>query len=1140
MMVAPSDLAKDHKPIAVGSLAKKARTLENQPVEDPPATRFTWTIINFSRLKTKKLYSEIFVSSGYKWRGLIFPKGNNVDYLSLYLDAADSDSSPYGWSRHVQFSMTLIDQINSRHSVKKDTEHRFNAQIKDWGFMSFLPFSKLYNPRRGYILNDTCIITIEVSVLKNESETRVVRKVKKIKLDEEKGREEEIERESGGAGGEEKEGEMCGEKKKGREEEGSANEGEDGEGDVRKEEEDRENKEVKKAVEEEETGEARETEKKSKNKEKEEADRKEKEVEKEKKREACGEQNDLAFFNCTQKSVAEFQRSSSAVTNYGVQAESDNPGASIKTELTLHHASPDAHTSFPKVEAAAQTDHRLQCQTPLEDFAALFKDISEVVGGTSPFLVSSAWRDTAAGPDVVEISRSLSLLKDVANISFTEIPANLRTKLASALHVLVRATTLSSLQAFAIHQFFNQFEALCKSYDSNVVVLDCTRHFFDSKDKTFESLKRLNETQLKIRSSVDGIRREKELLQRRLRELEDSESRLLEDYTAVGREAQGTKAQWDGLIAKNADMLEQRDKAEEEKVRIETMWTAFVSLFKWVEQVESTITLDNKPIKDNPTSRFKWKIVNFSRLDKEKYYSETFVIGGYKWRAVIFPKGNNVDHLSLYLEVADSATLAYGWSRYAHFSLAVVNQVRKKYSVIKSTQHQFNALESDWGFNVFMPLSELNDPSRGYLVNDTCIVRGKIVVHKDELMIGGEKRTDKFVLNNKKESREEELERGEGEKEQGKIGDEGEDHREKVGPIEEAKEEGKKEQEAKEKTEDLARETEKSENQEGKKKAETKEKGPEKEKEVASGKHIVLEAFKSTQTQVAEYENFSEYSQYAESDNPESSVEFGMIPISYSRTTMFPRTTSAAQNLKHASAAQESSLKLASSAAIQTDSPVQSQTPLEDFSALFEDISRVFGGASSFVSARKATGCPDAVEISKSLSLLKALADISFSEIPSNLRTELTSALQVLVQTTTLPLTQTFAIYKFFNEFEALCQSYNSNIAVFNNTRQFFDSKDRTFESLQRLNESQLKIKRSINEIKREKERLLRQLRAVENSESSLLEHYTVIGVEAQGLKAEWDGLIAKNADMLEQREKAEIENARIETTWTDFISFFK
>ena len=54
-------------------------------------------------------------------------------------------------------------------------------------------------------------------------------------------------------------------------------------------------------------------------------------------------------------------------------------------------------------------------------------------------------------------------------------------------------------------------------------------------------------------------------------------------------------------------------------------------------------------------------------------------------RILIFPKGNNVDYLSMYLDVADSTSLPYGWSRYAQFSLAVVNQIYNKYSVRKGT-----------------------------------------------------------------------------------------------------------------------------------------------------------------------------------------------------------------------------------------------------------------------------------------------------------------------------------------------------------------------------------------------------------------------------------------------------------------------
>ncbi|KAE9447977.1 hypothetical protein C3L33_20136, partial [Rhododendron williamsianum] len=86
---------------------------------DRPSKPFTWKIENFSKLKTKKLYSDTFYSGGYKWRVLIYPKGNNVEYLSLYLDVGDSATLPYGWTRYARFSVSMINQIHNTLTVRK-------------------------------------------------------------------------------------------------------------------------------------------------------------------------------------------------------------------------------------------------------------------------------------------------------------------------------------------------------------------------------------------------------------------------------------------------------------------------------------------------------------------------------------------------------------------------------------------------------------------------------------------------------------------------------------------------------------------------------------------------------------------------------------------------------------------------------------------------------------------------------------------------------------------------------------------------------------------------------------------------------------------------------------------------------------
>ncbi|KAL0784034.1 hypothetical protein Bca101_000279 [Brassica carinata] len=191
MLVPHSDVVDGPaQPMEVSEAETAVSTVENQPAEEPPTLKFTWTIPNFSRQNTRKLYSDVFVVGGYKWRILIFPKGNNVDHLSMYLDVADAANLPYGWSRYAQFSLACMHEdivpvleeadhlfiFEYAHGFtmlslperedELETQHQFNARESDWGFTSFMPLSELYDLGRGYLANDTVYVEAEVIVRK--------------------------------------------------------------------------------------------------------------------------------------------------------------------------------------------------------------------------------------------------------------------------------------------------------------------------------------------------------------------------------------------------------------------------------------------------------------------------------------------------------------------------------------------------------------------------------------------------------------------------------------------------------------------------------------------------------------------------------------------------------------------------------------------------------------------------------------------------------------------------------------------------------------------------------------------------------------------------------------------------------------
>ncbi|KAG5549823.1 hypothetical protein RHGRI_014960 [Rhododendron griersonianum] len=136
------------------------------------------------------------------------------------------------------------------------------------------------------------------------------------------------------------------------------------------------------------------------------------------------------------------------------------------------------------------------------------------------------------------------------------------------------------------------------------------------------------------------------------------------------------------------------------------------------------------PTPTDPSALFGWEIEEFSKLKAEKLYSKIFYCGGYEWRLIVFPKGKYcyaTKHLSVYLDVPDPRKLPQGWSRYARFSVFVVNQINKD-TKAQRTEHEFNARESDWGFPSLFPLTKLNDPKEGFLVNDTVVLEAVVTI----------------------------------------------------------------------------------------------------------------------------------------------------------------------------------------------------------------------------------------------------------------------------------------------------------------------------------------------------------------------------------------------------------------------------
>ncbi|XP_024027939.1 uncharacterized protein LOC21402699 [Morus notabilis] len=134
---------------------------------------------------------------------------------------------------------------------------------------------------------------------------------------------------------------------------------------------------------------------------------------------------------------------------------------------------------------------------------------------------------------------------------------------------------------------------------------------------------------------------------------------------------------------------------------------------------------------DEPiTCTHTWKIDSFSSMTLERYESNLFVGGDYKWRIVLYPygfgegKGNS---LSLFLQL-DISTLP------SNTKLFVSNVLRLKHQISgKDFEEKASNLftsSAAWGFRQFMSLAKFKHPENGYLVGDTCTIEAQFEVQQ--------------------------------------------------------------------------------------------------------------------------------------------------------------------------------------------------------------------------------------------------------------------------------------------------------------------------------------------------------------------------------------------------------------------------
>ncbi|KAK3404304.1 hypothetical protein EUGRSUZ_K00608 [Eucalyptus grandis] len=124
----------------------------------------------------------------------------------------------------------------------------------------------------------------------------------------------------------------------------------------------------------------------------------------------------------------------------------------------------------------------------------------------------------------------------------------------------------------------------------------------------------------------------------------------------------------------------------------------------------------------------------FAKNYKEKYESNEFEAGGYKWKLILYPNGdksrNGEDHISIYLAVSGTSPFQPGGAIHSTIRFSLYDQICDRYLTKQGRVTRFHASKVEWGVPRYLPLKIFADPSNGYLVDDTCVFGVEVFVIK--------------------------------------------------------------------------------------------------------------------------------------------------------------------------------------------------------------------------------------------------------------------------------------------------------------------------------------------------------------------------------------------------------------------------
>ncbi|KAL0051235.1 hypothetical protein WJX82_004155 [Trebouxia sp. C0006] len=136
---------------------------------DDNAVSCRWTLPGFSQLSKQRTSTGwLAVGAGQDCRLLIYPGGDSQalpGFISVYLQVTGSSGK---WECFASYRLSILNQQDTGKSIVRDSWHRFSGKKKSHGWCDFAPAATVTDPRQGFSVNDSIVVTADILVLDEE------------------------------------------------------------------------------------------------------------------------------------------------------------------------------------------------------------------------------------------------------------------------------------------------------------------------------------------------------------------------------------------------------------------------------------------------------------------------------------------------------------------------------------------------------------------------------------------------------------------------------------------------------------------------------------------------------------------------------------------------------------------------------------------------------------------------------------------------------------------------------------------------------------------------------------------------------------------------------------------------------------